>query len=150
MPKRSERARANGGFGPARSGAGELGGVVQQAAKANHWQADPLLKTRLCRFFSAGEWCRHGADCQFAHGQEELRPLRHTVATPPELFNLNSDRLRASFTVTLRWTEQTPLGLSVVISEGAVIVAGFKPKSAVEAWITAPSEMTTLRPRGVC
>ncbi|KAH3756697.1 CCCH-type Zn-finger protein [Pelomyxa schiedti] len=37
-----------------------------------------LYKTELCRSFSENGTCRYGYKCQFAHGQEELRPvIRH-------------------------------------------------------------------------
>ena len=37
-----------------------------------------LYKTELCRSYEETGICRYGAKCQFAHGEEELRPvLRH-------------------------------------------------------------------------
>lgn len=36
-----------------------------------------LLKSKLCDYFKAGQLCRHGGDCYYAHGEHELRsPLQ--------------------------------------------------------------------------
>ncbi|KAJ4461128.1 hypothetical protein PAPYR_2583 [Paratrimastix pyriformis] len=46
--------------------------VEEQLAQQDH------RKTELCRLFQETGSCRYGAECKFAHGPEELRPvLRH-------------------------------------------------------------------------
>ncbi|KAL6338890.1 hypothetical protein AAG906_024041 [Vitis piasezkii] len=43
-----------------------------------------LYKTEICRSWEDLASCRYGAKCQFAHGKEELRPLRYSMRTRPE------------------------------------------------------------------
>lgn len=46
-------------------------------ARAHRHQHNSLYKTELCRSWEETGTCRYNAKCQFAHGREELRPVRH-------------------------------------------------------------------------
>ncbi len=42
-----------------------------------------MLQSELCRYWQAGH-CNSGAECQFAHGVEELRPHQPAAAAGGE------------------------------------------------------------------
>ena len=56
----------------------------------NKGHGNPRYKTVLCKKFMVSQSCPYGDKCQFAHGEQELRPLNNQAQNMMYTMNMNS------------------------------------------------------------
>ena len=56
----------------------------------NKSHGNPRYKTVLCKKFMVNQSCPYGDKCQFAHGEQELRPLNNQAQNMMYTMNMNS------------------------------------------------------------
>ncbi|XXQ35938.1 C3H1-type domain-containing protein [Plasmodiophora brassicae] len=62
----------------ARHGAAQRQQKLSGASESSVTRNERLYKTEMCRLWGESRSCPYGAKCQFAHGEQELRPVeRH-------------------------------------------------------------------------